>query len=489
MEVFIAYTTDEGSREVAVENGSLTFGRGGDADLRIADDGLSRINSTIYRENDRIWIIDENSTNGTFVNGERANANGTILKNGDVIKVGNFTKIKVRFETAQQIKPSQNVGNKPQTAESSSKAFSLIAIAVTLFAVLVIGISAVVIGVKMFGTKTEVVQANDDDFPTTIKDSDFPEDEAGNKNSNDNSKPTPTKTPKTTSTQQVEANANLTNSPEAKNGETKQTFPVGKKYGEMSEPEKRGYIESRAKKVAQMIGNRDSGTIPPLAIDTIKRFLDGYSGRVRSTRTDTCAAVIYPRSDMATVLERASKNAPFIIHAFNSQGIDPQIGLYLAMIESEHCTCLQSGTGPLGMFQFTYATGAAYFEPKDGIRKGSTPSNPDDRCKPQMAANAAARYMKFLQGRYGTDPSSVPLAIGSYNSGEGGLSKNLTTALESNEGLPRDFWSLIANGDKLSKQFQAENFKYVPKFFAAAIIGENPQDFGVNLQPLSTYTK
>ena len=43
--------------------------------------------------------------------------------------------------------------------------------------------------------------------------------------------------------------------------------------------------------------------------------------------------------------------------------------------------------------------------------------------------------------------------------------------------------------EKLSKQFQMENIKYVPKFFAAAIIGENPQDFGLNLKPLSTYTK
>jgi pSer/pThr/pTyr-binding forkhead associated (FHA) protein len=480
VEVFITYTTDEGSREIAVNNGSLTFGRGNDADLRIADEGLSRINSTIYREGERIWIIDENSTNGTFVNGERANVNGTILKNGDVIKVGNFTKIKLKTETSQPVKSTQSVGNKPQTAESSSKVFSLIAVGVTLFAVLVIGISATVIGVKMFGTKTEVVQ-NNDDYPATT---DFPDDD-DNKSSNDNSTPTPTKTPKTSATQTVEANTNLTNSPEAKGNGTTQNFPTGKKYGEMSEPEKRGYIESRAKKVAQMIGNRSSGEIPPLAIDRIKGFLDAYAKRVNVARMSGCRF----GDNLSATLERASKNAPFIIHAFNSQGIDPQIGLYLAMIESEHCVCLQSPTGPLGMFQFTYATGYAYFEPKDGIRKGSTINNPDDRCKPEPAAHAAAKYMKFLQGRYGTDPSSVPLAIGSYNSGEGGLSKNLKTALESNEGLPRDFWALIANGDKLSKQFQAENFKYVPKFFAAAIIGENPQDFGVNLQPLSTYTK
>jgi len=97
--------------------------------------------------------------------------------------------------------------------------------------------------------------------------------------------------------------------------------------------------------------------------------------------------------------------------------------------------------------------------------------------------------MKALAGRYGTGPASFPLAIASYNSGEGGLSSNLQKALDSNASLSRDFWTLIAKSDLLSKQFQTENFKYVPKFFAAAIIGENPQDFGLTLQPISTYTK
>ena len=60
-------------------------------------------------------------------------------------------------------------------------------------------------------------------------------------------------------------------------------------------------------------------------------------------------------------------------------------------------------------------------------------------------------------------------------------------------GQNRSFWTLIANKNILQggagKQFNAENIKYVPKFFAAAIVGENPQDFGVTLQPLSSYTK
>ena len=229
-----------------------------------------------------------------------------------------------------------------------------------------------------------------------------------------------------------------------------------------------------------------SQAIPAAAVDKIKGFVDGYASRTRAkVRTGACGF----SDNLEATFKRASVNAPFIIKAFNEKGIDPRIGLYLAMIESEHCTCLQSGTGPLGMFQFTYATAKLLFVPSDGVIKGASPSNPDVRCQPEPSARAAASYMKALTGRYGTGPSSVPLAIGSYNSGEGGLSQNLQKALDSGEGLPRDFWTLIAKGDILSKQFQSENFKYVPKFFAAAIIGENPQDFGLNLQPISTYSK
>jgi hypothetical protein len=238
--------------------------------------------------------------------------------------------------------------------------------------------------------------------------------------------------------------------------------------------------------VAQRIGNNSSQQIPAAAVDKIKGFVDAYASRARvKARSSGCGF----GDNLQATFERASKNAPFIVRAFNEKGVDPQIGLYLAMIESEHCVCLQSPTGPLGMFQFTYATAKLHFEPSTGVIKGASPANPDDRCKPEPAARAAASYMKALSGRYGTGPSSVPLAIGSYNSGEGGLSSNLEKALSSGQGVERDFWTLISKGDMLSKQFQAENFKYVPKFFAAAIIGENPQDFGLNLQSISTYSK
>jgi hypothetical protein len=40
---------------------------------------------------------------------------------------------------------------------------------------------------------------------------------------------------------------------------------------------------------------------------------------------------------------------------------------------------------------------------------------------------------------------------------------------------------------RLDKTFQTENVFYVPRFFAAAIIGENPKAFGLEIEPLSSY--
>lgn len=44
---------------------------------------------------------------------------------------------------------------------------------------------------------------------------------------------------------------------------------------------------------------------------------------------------------------------------------------------------------------------------------------------------------------------------------------------------------MTADRSKLDETFRQESVFYVPRFFAAAIIGENPQVFGVKMQPLS----
>lgn len=473
LDIRLTYPTPEGSKEIRIDGAKYTFGRGSEAEYRFPDDGLSRLHATLYRDGDRVWIVDENSSNGTFVNSERAQPAGTPLRNGDSIRIGNQTVLTVR--TTEQAAASAPVNAPVFSAVESAPSegmsmMSILPIALIAFAVLIIGVSAILIGFKVFGSSNTEITQNSDDYDST--DFDTPD-----------KKPTPsTKPGGTNSSGTAGDNTSITDSPVSNSGTTTANIPSGKKYLEMSETEKRAYLGDRAMKIAQVIGNRGSDAIPDAAVDKIKSFADAYAKRVSVKPLGGCKF----GDNLQVTYERASKNAPFIVKAFNEKGTDPRIGLYLAMIESEHCVCLQSPTGPLGMFQFTKATGEMH-----GLKtvKGASPTNPDERCEPEPAARAAASYMKALTGRYGTGPSSVPLAIGSYNSGEGGLSSNLVKALESNSGLPRDFWTLISKGDILSKQFQSENFKYVPKFFAAAIIGENPQDFGLNLQPLSTYSR
>ena len=480
LEVSLTYPTPEGSQEIRIDGGRITFGRGSEADERFADDGLSRLHATIYRDGDRVWVVDENSSNGTFVNGERAAPAGTPLRNGDVIKIGHRTNLNVRIvEKYEPLPVSQAAPVQAASSVPQSSGMSILPIALIACAILVVSVSVVFVGIKVLGSgKAEVVKTTGDDYET-------PDDRpVRDPKPSPSTKPSGSGTPATTG-----GDTKITDSPQQ--GDVKPATDIlkGRRSQDVSDSEKRQYLSERAMKIAQIIGNNSSSAIPAAALDKIKSFTDGFASRVNARGTNGCTTMKPWGDNLQSTYERASKNAPFIVKAFNEKGVDPRIGLYLAMIESEHCTCLQSGTGPLGMFQFTFATAKLHFEPNDGVIKGASPPNGDVRCKPEPAAHAAASYMKALTGRYGTGPASVPLAIGSYNSGEGGLSSNLTKALESNSGLPRDFWTLIANGEKLSKQFQAENFKYVPKFFAAAIIGQNPQDFGLNLQPLSTYTQ
>lgn len=482
VEVILSYPTPEGSQEIKIDRERTTFGRGSDADHRFPDNGLSRLHATVYFDNGRVWVVDENSSNGTFVNGRRTEAAGTPLYNGDSIKIGNETNLKVHLRTISEGRTNEpkatTAASAPlKTANSGPSGIGVIPVIMIAVAVTIFSVTLVFVGLKLLVKANDSVAEGDDSDPIIVNSS-------STKDKDPDAAPTPTSKPSDDRTPRPDDSI-IPDSGPSKIQPTGYTMPAGKKYLDLSDSERRQYLSDRAMKIAQIIGNNSSEAIPAAALDKIKGFADGYAKRISTKPLGGCRF----GDNLQVTYERASKNAPFIIRAFNEKGTDPRIGLYLAMIESEHCVCLQSPTGPLGMFQFTYATAKLHFVPSEGVIKGASISNPDDRCKPEPAARAAASYMKALTGRYGTGPASVPLAIGSYNSGEGGLSSNLQKALDSNSGLPRDFWTLIANGEMLSKQFQSENFKYVPKFFAAAIIGENPQDFGLNLQPLSTYSK
>ena len=477
LEVVLTYSTDEGSREIALTEGKFSFGRGSEADYRLDDDGLSRLHATVYRDGDNVWITDENSTNGSFVNGERVKPNGTILYDGDKIKIGNYTTMTVRIGAAQTA-PAKSSAEKSNTVAASgadSRGFPvLIPLALAGLAILVIGISAAIIGYKVLGNNdTEIAEETPYQY-------DMPDnaDNKDNKNSSKSPKPTASVSSSPIDGGNTETISNTT--VETKNDGTQVVLPKGK-YQDMSDDDKNRYIAVKAEKVARIIGNQKSEPIPPEAVQEIKKYLNGYVSRLKSAKKDSCEQKGWGSSDLTSVLNRATRTSPMVVRAFRAEGIEPQIGIYVAMIEGEHCPCLTSPTKAQGMFQFLASSAPDY-----GL-------DPNERCDPEKSSKAGAKYLKTLIARFGTAPDSVPLAIASFNSGQGNLSKNLDTVFAATGGQNRNFWTLIANKNALQggagKQFNAENIKYVPKFFATAIIGENPQDFGVQLQPLSTYTK
>lgn len=464
MEVTLRIHSLDGTRELPVGTNRLTLGRTDAADVVIHDNGLSRVHASINREGDRIWIIDEGSTNGTFVNGALVPSTGAVLKDGDEIDLGQTT-IVVSLKKTARVTFDPVTGTQPAASSSIRLPIPIIAasagIVIILFAAIAIAVAT----------------RNNNSGQITVRKY------SGNANDGDLD-PTPTVAPSPAASSETSPiglpSPTTTDSPD-----TGPTVPT-KRYLAMTPEEQRKYVADEAQRVARMIGNRDGYAFTPEVVSKIKIWVDAYARRLNSPRPSGGCNM---RHDLRTLLVRAHSHAPLVVKSFNEKGLSPQVGLYLAMIESEYCPCLSSGTGAKGMFQFVGTTARRYGVPF--VTANSRDPAPDDRCKVEIMAPIAAQYMKDLISMFGTGPLSVPLAIASYNEGEGGLSSNLMRALNAarnSENPERSFWTMVANADMMSDQFQREAIKYVPHFFGAAIVGENPRVFGVDLGPISSYT-
>jgi len=260
----------------------------------------------------------------------------------------------------------------------------------------------------------------------------------------------------------------------------------GKRYLEMSDTEKQQFVSTEADKILQIIKSEPESEITPKGKESIKSFVDNYAKRSRYEKNDSCGSKTFFQSDLKSMLKRGVKIAPDIIAGFKERDIPVQIGIYLAMNESEFCPCLIA-TGGLGIYQFSTQTAIDY-----GLKavQGANADSPDERCNPEPASLAAASYMKKLMAEdFGNGLNQSTFAIAAYNSGENGLREDINKTKNKLKNDTISYWNLLDNSEKLSEEFKSENSKYVPRFFASAIVGENPKVFDIDLQPLSSYVK
>lgn len=258
------------------------------------------------------------------------------------------------------------------------------------------------------------------------------------------------------------------------------------RYREMSVSERRAFVAAEAQSVLSTIGDGRETPISDTGIEAIQSEVEYFVKRSLLEHKDSCGNKTWTQSDLATVLRRGAKIAPDLAAGFSEKGISPLVGIYMAMTESEFCPCLQMSTGPMGIYSFTAETARNY-----GLRasSNSSPNDPDDRCNSEPAARAAAAYLKKLIAEdFGEGANKISLAIAAFNSGEGGLRANIATFRRSNADATISYWALLEHSGQLSEQFKVENSRYLPRFIAAAIVGENPSVFGIDVPPLSLHT-
>jgi diguanylate cyclase (GGDEF)-like protein len=77
--------------------GTLSIGRGRDADIRIQGDGISRQHARIHVSPVGVVLEDLGSTNGSFVNGEKV-VEQCPLNDGDKIQLGGATILKLTYQ-------------------------------------------------------------------------------------------------------------------------------------------------------------------------------------------------------------------------------------------------------------------------------------------------------------------------------------------------------------------------------------------------------
>jgi len=243
------------------------------------------------------------------------------------------------------------------------------------------------------------------------------------------------------------------------------TYP--QTYQQMSLAERGAFVSEQARRLARQMAGRDYQFTPSFEAE-IQKSVDFYARRVGNNGDQP------GKGDLRLVFERGQTLAPTLTRIFKARDVSPLIGLYLPVVESEY-TNLPSPNeaGAIGMFQFL---------PKTGEHFGLSES---DLLDVEKSADAAARYIAASMQQFNDDPMKEALALLAYNRGGNNVEQDLAALVDpQNRGC--SICVLTEQRDKLDANFQKESVHYVPRFFAAAIVGENPRAFGLQTAPLSS---
>jgi len=167
-------------------------------------------------------------------------------------------------------------------------------------------------------------------------------------------------------------------------------------------------------------------------------------------------------ADHPQYLERVFKRAEpwihFIVEEIERRGMPGELAL-LPIVESAYDPFAYSSGRALGTWQFISATGRQY-----GLQQNWWY---DGRRDVWASTHAALDYLEYLHGLFGGD---WLLALASYNSGEGRVSRAVKRNLKA--GKPGDFWSI---------RLPRETRGYVPKLLGLTCLFLDAETYGFEM--------
>tara|TARA_R110000787_G_scaffold93928_1_gene196296 strand:+ start:3941 stop:5542 length:1602 start_codon:yes stop_codon:yes gene_type:complete len=159
------------------------------------------------------------------------------------------------------------------------------------------------------------------------------------------------------------------------------------------------------------------------------------------------------RSSMAKLMALSDYYFPMFEEELDKHNLPLEIK-YLAVVESALDPVAKSRVGAKGLWQFMFTTGKMF-----GLEVSSYV---DERADPEMATEAAAKYLKSLHKSF----NDWDLALAAYNSGPGNVSKAIRRS-----GGETNYW-------KIRNRLPRETAGYVPAFLATMYIFEFAEEHG-----------
>lgn len=171
-------------------------------------------------------------------------------------------------------------------------------------------------------------------------------------------------------------------------------------------------------------------------------------------------------------LSQGSRYDAMIRSKLRAAGL-PEDMIYLSLIESGFNPHAYSRAAAVGLWQFMTPTARG-----SGLRVDWWV---DERRDPVRSTDAAMKFINYLKNQFG----SLYVAAAAYNGGPGRMARGLKKFEDELEGVTGDdvFFALAEQ-----KYLPAETKDYVPKLIAAALVGKDPERYGMTVTRLPPFT-